>query len=149
MTKRHTIHNQEEKDFILANGVMISYPENPEITYFCHSEMAFAFVDGEQVDIPDHKNHEAIVQHAIIMKQLKHIVRSLKTDLDSGILKTRIQGDDFLILEKELKMFNRKQTPQEYHLDVFIEKPDYVLSFEGTEQLFYRYKKYLGITILR
>lgn len=134
--------------FMTENGTHVIYP-NDENHYVVHSEMTFAFKGARPINFPVLLDKETVIDHARTLIDLNHIVDSLKTDLKSGILKTRVHGDEFLVLEKELKMFGKSTAPLEYQNMHYIKEPDFVHSFEATEQLMKRFKKYLGIIILR
>lgn len=134
------------------SGDRIIY-EDSGFEYVCYEHIPFKVSQGivSLVSLPKEEDFEQILNDCSRVKQLKHIVQSLTTDLNSGILQHRMQEIPFLSLKKELLLFNHPESPMEYHYPYFISEESVKTQSgaETTNDLFKRFSLYSGLTALR
>lgn len=129
----------------------IHYPDTKQ-SFYIYEHCVFTFEDNNIFCILEEDEYSEIINDAIKVKQLNHIIQSLRNDLNSGILEKRMDEHSFLNLKKELQFFNNHfKSPIEYLPNYFVKENSINegVALETTDDLFKRFKYYTGLTAIR
>lgn len=137
-------------DFLTDKGYPLFTLDSNEV-HFYYEHVIFSFDENKRPFILDAEKMTVVIKQINKIKDLKNTINSLLSSLNSGILKFRVNADEFSSLEEDLRRFYDDSKP-EYSLKYFIDNETFEKNDNiqyTTDALSLKYKEYIGINALR